>query len=67
MKIVSFLSFSLINSLIYIYKNKSMYGYGMISEDLLKARLKDILPEIIITYYDESGESEVKKAYSLPN
>ena len=45
----------LIDSGIYTYNNKNIYGYGLISNDILKYHLNNIIPEIIITFSDRNN------------
>ena len=46
----------LIDSGKFIYQGESIYGYGLLNKNMLISHLKDILPEVIYTYYDEEDE-----------
>ena len=40
-----------------IYDNKYLYGYGLISKDILKFYLSNIIPEILITFNDNNNNN----------
>ena len=46
----------LINSGEFIYQGESIYGYGLLNKNMLITNLKDKLPEVICTYYDENDD-----------
>ena len=48
----------LIDSGNFIFNNKNVYGFGLITKDNLKSHLKNILPDIIITIDDEETNHE---------
>lgn len=47
-----FFPLTLIDSGAYIYNGNSVYGRGVINKKLLINHLKDILPDVLFTYYD---------------
>jgi hypothetical protein len=48
----------LIDSGNFIFNNKNVYGFGLITKDNLKSHLKNILPDIIIIIDDEETNHE---------
>ena len=43
----------------YIYNNDNAYGYGLISKELLKSHLKNIIPEVIFVYNDINAIEDI--------
>ena len=43
----------------YIYNNDNAYGYGLISKELLKSHLKNIIPEVIFVYNDINATEDI--------
>ena len=46
----------LINSGEFIYQGENIYGYGLLNKNMLITQLKNRLPEVICTYYDENDD-----------
>ena len=42
----------------FTYKGDNIYGYGLLNKDMLINHLKDILPEVICTYFDKEDTDE---------
>ena len=52
----------LIDSGNYVYGKENAYGYGLTNIEILKSHLKNIIPDIIISFIDEEKKSD--QAYS---
>ena len=52
----------LIDSGTYQYNNNTAYGYGLISKELLKSHLKNLIPKIIFVYNDKNISDDIALA-----
>ena len=48
-----------IDSGYYIYNNDIVYGHGLISKELLKSHLKNVIPEVIFVYNDQKEIDDI--------